>query len=74
MNTVEEKYFPFDEAVLTSEIEFTAMDTVGGSGSIYYWKLRLFGCRKVNGNTASIFSTLFAILTVQLLGMNKVTA
>ena len=49
MNTVEEKYLPFDEAVLTSKIEFTVMDVVPGGSTIYYWKLRLFGCKEVNG-------------------------
>ena len=49
MNSFEEIYFPFDEAVLTSKIEFTVLDVVSGGSTIYYWKLRLFGCREFNG-------------------------
>ena len=52
MNTVEEKYLPFDEPVLTSKIEFTVLDVVPGGRTIYYWKLRLFGCKEVNGKYA----------------------
>ena len=58
MNTFEEIYFPFDEAVLTSKIEFTVMDVVLGSSSIYYWKLRLFGCREVNGKFHKFMSSM----------------
>ena len=58
MNSFEEIYFPFDEAVLTSKIEFTVLDVVSGSGTIYYWKLRLFGCREVNGKFHKFMSSM----------------
>ena len=54
MSSFEEKYFPFDEGVLTSEMEFTVLDFVVVSGTHYYWKLRLFGCREVDGNTCTV--------------------
>ncbi len=62
MNTLEETYFAFTEAVLTSEIEFTVLDYV--SASIYYWKLRLFGCKEVNGKYALYFSVLLSIYCI----------
>ena len=52
MSSFGEKYFPFDEGVLTSEIEFTVLNFVPMSNSHYYWRLRLFGCREVNGKYA----------------------
>ena len=49
MNSIDETSFFFEEGLLARRIQLSINDAVNGDGSIYYWKMNLFGCPAVNG-------------------------